>query len=168
MSYVADAAYFMVVAGAWTHADTKQVRDRSLSHSPALSLTPAQTSTHHSLPDRSTYDTHAHLSHLSPLQVRDFRGWGGRGWCRVEQVSNALGPTPKPVIAVQSIHSIVTYGPAGVLGHSWLHNVVGLGAFTVDADRIALGPVLDRLINARMASALESGDLVIYRVLHCA
>ena len=124
MSFIADSAYFMVVAGAWKHMDNEQ--------------------------------------------VRDFSGWMGRGWCRIEQVANALGPIPKPVISVQSTHSIVTHGPGGVVAHSWLQNVFGLGAFTVDADRKALGPVIDKLINSRMAFALENGELLWYRVLHCA
>ena len=85
----------------------------------------------------------------------------------MEQLANALGSKPKPLIVAQSISSLQSYGPGGVQGSSWLHSVVGLGNFTVDADRVALGPVIDRLIHDRVTYAVENDEVVWYRVLRC-
>ena len=123
VSYVADATYFMVLAGAWADEDGAP---------------------------------------------RDLRSWLGRGWCRMEQVSNALSMTTKPLIVAQSPSDVQTYGPGGVSGRMWLFVPVGLAAFTVNSDREALGPILRDLIDARAAAALEAGSsegMVAFRVL---
>ena len=40
--------------------------------------------------------------------VRDLLAWYGRGWCRMEQVCNALSPIVKPVICATSASSVRT------------------------------------------------------------
>ena len=114
-SYVADASYFIVLAGAWEHADDKS--------------------------------------------VRDFRAWESRGWCRVEQLANALShKSSKPLIVAQSPTDVRTYGPGGHAGREWLFNPVGLGNFTVEKDRKVLGPVLAAMIDARRAHGKAQGN----------
>ena len=101
-------------------------------------------------------------------EPRDLRTWLGRGWCRMEQVSNALSLSTKPLIVAQSPSDVQTYGPGGISGRMWLFNPIGNAAFTVADDRIALGPILSDLIDARAAAALEDGTdkaMVTFRVL---
>ena len=98
--------------------------------------------------------------------LRDVLAWASRGWCRLEQLANGLSPRETPLIICQSSTNVVTYGRGGMEGRSWLHAAVGLGSFTVDADRQALGPVIDELIEVSKANALASGDLTTYRLLH--
>lgn len=124
VSYVSASAYFMCLAGPWTHEDG------------------------------------------SP---RDDMAWSGRGWCRMEMTANALSPSTKPIILACSPTRIVTIGPGGHIGREWLVSArVGHGAFSVDSDKAALAPYLQRLIIARKALALSDGDMVLYRTLHAA
>ena len=100
--------------------------------------------------------------------IRDVHAWGRRGWCRLEQLANALSPssTPKPLIVAQSPSDVTTHAAAGMGGRSWLSEVVGLGDFTVQADAQRLGEVIRSLVERRKAVALERGDLLTWRVLH--
>ena len=101
-------------------------------------------------------------------QVRDFRAWESRGWCRVEQISNALSLRSKPLIVIQSSSDIRTYGPGGHPGREWINRPVGVGQFTVDADRAKLGSVIQGMIEAKMAAGLAAGDeegMLWYRLL---
>lgn len=100
-------------------------------------------------------------------EVRDQRAWFGRGWCRMEQLANALSPTVKPLIIAESTSSVINYGPMGHQGYAgWAYMPVGRGAFTVDADKASLGPVIARLVERRKAQALRENDLVYFRMLH--
>lgn len=119
---------------------------------------------------RNVSDAHYFLVLAGPWRhdngsIRDERGWGSRGWCRVEQLANALSPRVKPLIVASSDVAIHTYGPGGMLTRSWLYNPVGLANFTVDADRTPLGPTIASLIEARARLALTRDDLVLYRML---
>ena len=103
--------------------------------------------------------------------LRDLRAWATRGWCRLEQLANALSPVSQAgrerlIICAQSPSSVFSFGPSGLVSREWLAVPVGLGDFTVDADRVALGPVIRRLVERRKASALAEGDLLTFRVLH--
>lgn len=100
---------------------------------------------------------------------RDLRAWLDRGWCRVEMLCNVLAPQARPLIVVQSRDDCCTHAPMGILNRGWFSSSFGLGAFTVDADRVALGPVVERLIDARMAAKLADGTahgLRWHRFLH--
>ena len=89
--------------------------------------------------------------------------------CRMELTANALSASAKPVILACSPSRIVTHPPSGAIGREFLFSArVGLGAFTVDADKVILGPVLHGLITARKALALAEGDMTAYRTLHAA
>ena len=97
------------------------------------------------------------------------RAWLARGWCRVELLCNALAPQARPLIVVQSDDDVCTHAPAGILNRACFSSTFGLGAFTVEADRAALGPVVARLIDARMAAKHADGTehgLRWYRYLH--
>ena len=102
--------------------------------------------------------------------IRDVRAWSGRGWCRVELLANALSPTrTKPLIIAQSLSDVQSHGPGGMQGRDWIFNVVGDGAFTVDADRPKLVPALSELIERRKHKAKLAGtakELLLFRVLH--
>ena len=100
-------------------------------------------------------------------QYRGINEWSMRGWCRVEQLSNFLSPTPQPVVVCQSLTNIETYPPRGYMGCTSGRYPVGEANFTVDDDRIQLGPVILQLIADRKALALERGELPFYRTLHC-
>jgi hypothetical protein len=104
--------------------------------------------------------------HQEDGSVRDRLAWCQRGWCRVEQLANALSPRVKPLIIAQSPTSVATYGGQGLQYNTWLECPVGLGNFTVDSDREKLFPLLESLIEQRKSVALAEGDLAWYRTLH--
>lgn len=97
--------------------------------------------------------------------VRDLLAWNNRGWCRMEQVSNALSPRSKPVVCATSVNSIKNFGPCEILGRLWFNEVVGKGAFAVDSDRYALRDVIKGMLDRRAAQAMQQGSLVWYRTL---
>ena len=72
--------------------------------------------------------------------VRDLRAWTRRGWCRMELLANALSPSPKPLIAIESKTAITMWLPGGIIGNGWSQNVVGEGDFQEEDDRRTLGP----------------------------
>jgi len=87
----------------------------------------------------------------------------------MEFTANALSPEMKPIIVATSPTSIATFPPGGTLGRDWLVAArIGHGAFTIDADKTAIGPILCDLITTRKALALTKGDLTFYRTLHAA
>lgn len=99
--------------------------------------------------------------------ARDEMAWNERGWCRMELVANALSPTSKPMIVCRSASAVEAFPPGGQMMREWLHDaIVGLGKFTVDADRLKLAPHLMHLISARKAQALAEDDFEFFRVLH--
>ena len=101
--------------------------------------------------------------------LRDVRAWCARGWCRMELLCNLLSPMAKPLIVLQSPSDVRSHGPAGLFGRNWIISPVGRGEFTVEADRVALGPVIERLIDERMAAKRAEGTeaaLRWYRFLH--
>ena len=101
--------------------------------------------------------------------LRDVRAWCARGWCRMELLCNLLSPQAKPLIVIQSSSDVRSHGPAGLFGRNWIISPVGRGEFTVEADRVALGPVIERLIDERMAAKRAEGTeaaLRWYRFLH--
>lgn len=104
--------------------------------------------------------------HTNDGSVRDRLAWARRGWCRVEQLANALSPRVKPLVIAQSSTQVATYGAIGLPFNTWLESPVGLGDFTVDADREKIYPLLDSLVERRKAVALAEGDLTWYRLLH--
>ena len=101
--------------------------------------------------------------------VRDYRAWHRRGWCRLECLANALAPRAKQIILMQSRSDIKTFAERGITGMEWLMHGIGEGAFTVEADRAALGPVVLALINERMEAKRAEGTeeaMRWYRMLH--
>ena len=87
----------------------------------------------------------------------------------MEQTANMLSPHSKPIVVATSPTRIFTYPPGGHSGRDWLRSArVGHGAFTVEADKVAIGPYLRQLIAARKALALSEGDMDLYRTLHAA
>lgn len=97
--------------------------------------------------------------------VRDARAWMSRGWCRLEQLANVLSPVVKPIILAQSSQSVLSHGPGGLYGRLWYSEPVGEGAFTVEADRQALGPVIAAMLEARKALALQQREWHAFRVI---
>ena len=82
-------------------------------------------------------------------------------------VANALSPTPKPMVIARSSSSIDCAPPGGKTARDWLtFAIVGHGNFTVKSDAAKLGPVLQRLIEARKSQAKAAGDMTFYRLLH--
>lgn len=91
----------------------------------------------------------------------DFHTWAGRGWCRAERLLNVLSPVCKPEIVVQTSRTAHITHPK-----EWWLWPVGRGQFSVDADRKALGKVLNGAITAREKIALADNDLMYFRMLH--
>ena len=89
--------------------------------------------------------------------VRDIRAWASRGWCRLEFTCNALSWRAKPLIVMQSSSDVATHGPGGIIGREWFACPVGLGQFSVESDLHKLGPVIDALIDKRMARKRREG-----------
>jgi ankyrin repeat protein len=104
--------------------------------------------------------------HVDDGSIRDVRAWGERGWCRMENLANSLSPVKKTFIVAQSATNVFAYGPSGIVGRYWFQETVGRGNFTVDADKLALGPTVLQLIRTRQEHALREGDLTFFRVLH--
>ena len=75
----------------------------------------------------------------------------------MELLCNLLSPQAKPLIVIQSSSDVRSHGPAGLFGRNWIISPVGRGEFTVEADRVALGPVIERLIDERMAAKRAEG-----------
>jgi hypothetical protein len=90
--------------------------------------------------------------------VRDVRAWSHRGWCRFEQLCNALSPNRKPLLLAESATSIFSFGPAGIAGRFWFLEPVGRGDFTVRADAERLKPVMTDLIEARISLARADNE----------
>lgn len=86
--------------------------------------------------------------------------------CRMENLANSLSPKKKTFIVAQSPTNVYAYGPSGIVGRYWFQETVGRGNFTVDADKLALGPSVLALIQARQQQALRESDHTFYRVLH--
>ena len=99
--------------------------------------------------------------------ARDDLAWSGRGWCRMELAANALSLVTKPMILACSPSRVVMLPPGGAIGREFLVAArVGTGDFTVDADKMTLGPILRNLIAARKKLALAQDDILTFRVLH--
>ena len=98
-------------------------------------------------------------------EPRGILAWSKRGWCRLEQLANYLSATPKPVLVAQSATMIEAHHPVGWISCPAWRLSVGNANFTVDEDRLTLGPVILQMIQRRQALALEQGDLVFYRLL---
>ena len=99
--------------------------------------------------------------------MRDDLAWAGRGWCRMELTANWLSASAKPVILACSTSRIVTLPPGGTIGRQcMIEGRVGHGAFTVDADKLTLGPVLYNLITKRKELARVENDVVGFRMMH--
>ena len=92
--------------------------------------------------------------------TRDLRAWSGRGWCKMEQLSDVL---------VGSNCTLVCESPTscyigGFLPQeSWYHTPVGLQQFTVPSDAAKLGPVIANCLDVCMTRSRAAGDLRRYR-----
>ena len=67
-----------------------------------------------------------------------------------------------------SEHSLTVQPQGGMIKKSALFHTVGMGQFTVEADRQVLGGVVQELIRVRTAFALAVNDLVMFRILQAA
>ena len=103
--------------------------------------------------------------HRTDGSPRDLHAWLGRGWCRMEMLSNALAPKPRALITIESSSAVTMWGSGGVLTRGWVTCGVATGAFTDERDRTSLGPVILSLIARRERQALKEGDLTFYRRL---
>ena len=97
---------------------------------------------------------------------RGINEWCGRGWCRLEQLGNFLSPHQKPLLVVKSPTFVEAYLACGTILTPCWRTSVGEGAFTVDEDRVHLGPVILSMIERRRALALKRGELFHFRILH--
>ena len=86
----------------------------------------------------------------------------------MEACANALSPASKPVVVCRSAKALMICPPSGITKKSAFFATIGHGAFTVEADKKLLGPVVESLVEVRKKYALEMGDLFMYRVCHCA
>merc|ERR1719422_2766376 len=98
------------------------------------------------------------IQHLSTGKICDYRSWQTRGWCRAEMQCRALSARPDScdMIVVRSAMR-VCYSWS-----QWVVSPVGEGVFTVDADRSAVGLMMKRALQKKLASC--SGDTPDQRV----
>ena len=104
-----------------------------------------------------------HADNASP---RGVHAWTQRGWCRLEQLANFLSPVQKPMIVAQSRSFVESYMPCGHPITPCYRTSVGEGNFTVDDDRVRLGPVIESMIAQRRRHALAQGEMFMFRALH--
>ena len=72
-------------------------------------------------------------------------------------------------MVMQSPSDVETWGPLGIFARNWITDPVGKGDLNVEADRRALGPVIEEMIDERMAAkrAEDTEDgMRWYRFLH--
>mmetsp|Transcript_115 Transcript_115/g.286 ORF Transcript_115/g.286 Transcript_115/m.286 type:complete len:656 (-) Transcript_115:88-2055(-) len=86
--------------------------------------------------------------------MRDLCGWAGRGWCRFEQLANALSPRPKWQLVATNA-GCFTYGACGQAAFNWLSTPVGTGDFSFAGDRAKLGVAIGELVSTRAEYALK-------------
>lgn len=85
----------------------------------------------------------------------------------MEQLCNALGPRSRPFVAVVSNNVRRVYASGGSHWRDVSSQPVGMGDFTVEADKAALGPVIKGLVEKRKQQAKDEGDITFFRLLHC-
>ena len=105
-----------------------------------------------------------------PGELCDHVNWRRRGWCRFEYLATTLARTVVPVMVVASAaHARLEFG----FGLDALQLPPGLGAFTCCArghdlgegiqtaacDHNAIAPVLSRMVDTKIESLWERGDL---------
>lgn len=97
---------------------------------------------------------------------RDLRAWTKRGWCRLECLANALSPSEKRLVVVESVSNMRACSSSGLFWAPLINQTVGTGAFTVAADAFRLGPIIRALLASKKCHALASNDLLSFRQLH--
>lgn len=75
----------------------------------------------------------------------------------MEQLCNALGPRSRPFVAVVSNNVRRVYASGGSHWRDVSSQPVGMGDFTVEADKAALGPVIKGLVEKRKQQAKDEG-----------
>jgi hypothetical protein len=149
-AYILASSYFFVLAGPWRHEDG-DLRDVRAWANRGWHATAIRTEGLATAGKSTAADPHVRIAAAR---------------CRMEMFANALSTDAKPMIVAQSPTDVRTFGSNGLLAHGWLVHPVGLGNFSVAADREKLGGVIVRLITARKQAALKQGDLLTYRLLH--
>ena len=91
---------------------------------------------------------------------RDLRAWSGRGWCKMEQLSDVLVGSNQTIVCESTTSCYI----GGFLPQeAWYHTPVGLQQFTVPADAAKLGPVIANMLDVCMARSRACGDMRRYR-----
>jgi len=84
--------------------------------------------------------------------------WSSRGWCRLERLALMLSSNPKKPLIIESSSNIYS-----VEGSEWTHEPVGLGKFTVDADKTAISDVVMTLLRRADRLAVAQGQMQRFR-----
>mmetsp|Transcript_82724 Transcript_82724/g.208143 ORF Transcript_82724/g.208143 Transcript_82724/m.208143 type:complete len:1111 (-) Transcript_82724:461-3793(-) len=95
-------------------------------------------------------------------EPRDIRAWGKRGWCRLELLANWLTQM-RPPIVLESATIVYSASLATQNIFNSESNFVADGKFMVEADRQALQPVVENVVDFCRAEVLRKGDLTRWR-----
>lgn len=86
--------------------------------------------------------------------------WKARGWCRFERFSQVLTHDDGRMLLVQREDTVVEMG-----AYDYLFDPVGLGAFTVEADRARLAVVTRRLYEEKLHRLDAAGRIEELRMM---
>ena len=93
------------------------------------------------------------LQHHNTLEPCHRGSWARRGWCRLELAAAAFSQhRHHHVMVVQSTSSVFFMFPSG-----YLHSPPGEGNFSVEADRMAVFPVMKEIIDHHVESLWQQG-----------
>ncbi|CAE8720488.1 unnamed protein product [Polarella glacialis] len=100
------------------------------------------------------------VKHVDQGSMMNFRSWNKRGWCRAERAARFLSTVNTSMILIESPTRLEFSIPLETL---WCP--VGLGDFTVDADKKKVGHLMRLLLTNKLEALLAAGKFHDYRIL---
>ncbi|CAE8583065.1 unnamed protein product [Polarella glacialis] len=99
------------------------------------------------------------LKHVDQGSMMSFRSWNKRGWCRAERTARLLSTVSTSMIVIESPTRLEVSVPLETL---WCP--VGLGDFTVNADKKKVGHLMKLLLANKLQAILATGKFHDYRI----
>lgn len=85
--------------------------------------------------------------------LMDYPSWKTRGWCRFERMARVLSQGDTSMLVASHSDSIYQVG-----AQDYLLDPVGCGVFTVEEDRAALAPKVERMLHMRLEYLAHAGE----------
>jgi ankyrin repeat protein len=119
--------------------------------------------------------------HVDTGVICDFNSWRSRGWCRLEEWTNALASRRKMPILITEAPKLVTVGAVDFilsqLGRPEKAACSGqfsccrlehrIGTRVIPCDKEVVGDVLQRLCDGKLQKLRSSGQMMMYGLLLC-